>query len=356
MSYLKEAAKYVAIAIAVFIAYLVLKPNDVWPVKWMPKENPGFTGDFSPNELLASMEQISTLPYNGPEDIAIDKEGNIYGGTIEGKILKFAKGSKEFSIFADTKGRPLGLDFDTSGNLIVADAHRGLLSIDTAGKITFLTSMSDSILFKFTDDVEVGSDGKYYFSDASKQYTVEDYKMDLFAHHPNGRLLCYDPVTQTTTTLLDKLYFANGVAVSDSSDFVLVVQTSEFNIVKYWLKGPKAGQKEIILDNLPGFPDGISRGKNGIFWIAVASPRDALLDKLSPHPRTRKYIANLPKPLLPAPKPYGMVIGIDANGKVLKNLQDPKGPFSPITSIQEENGVLYLGSLTASAFGILKKY
>jgi hypothetical protein len=38
----------------------------------------------------------------------------------------------------NTDGRPLGIDFDLDGNLIVADAFRGLLSISNeTGAMTF---------------------------------------------------------------------------------------------------------------------------------------------------------------------------------------------------------------------------
>ncbi len=36
-------------------------------------------------------------------------------------------------VFANTGGRPLGLIFDREGNLIVADAIKGLLSVNKGG-------------------------------------------------------------------------------------------------------------------------------------------------------------------------------------------------------------------------------
>lgn len=352
MKGLKNILQPLALIIVLFIGYLVLKPNEVWPVAYDAPENPGFTGIYAANEKLASAKKYSVSPEEGPEDVAIDKDGNIYVGTKDGKILKFTPDKSAYSVFANTRGRPLGLDFTADGKLIVADAERGLLMVDTSGRIEFLSQASDSIQFKFTDDIEVGSDGKYYFSDASTLFGVHEYKFDLLAHHPTGRLLVYDTASKSTSTLLDSLYFANGIAVSDSADFVLIAQTSDYSIVKFYIKGTKAGQKETILKNLPGFPDGISRGSKGIFWIAIASPRDKMLDMLSQRARTRKYMANLPSFLLPKPKAYGMVLGIDGNGKVVYNLQDTKGNFYPITSVQEHNGLLYLGSLSAPDFAI----
>ena len=76
-------------------------------------------------------------------------------------------------------------------------------------------------------------------------------------HQPNGRLLSYDPRGDSVTAVLYPLYFANGVAVSPNGDYVLVVETGRYRVIRYWLKGPRRGEREIFIDNLPGFPDGI---------------------------------------------------------------------------------------------------
>jgi hypothetical protein len=64
----------------------------------------------------------------GPEDVAIDSLGRIYGGMEDGRIIRFQSDGSHPEVFADTKGRPLGLDFDKAGNLVVCDAYKGLHS------------------------------------------------------------------------------------------------------------------------------------------------------------------------------------------------------------------------------------
>ena len=68
--------------------------------------------------------------------------------------------------WVNTGGRPLGIDFDGNGNLIVADGYIGLLSIAPDGKITTLLTSVDGIPLGFTDDVDVAADGKIYFNAA----------------------------------------------------------------------------------------------------------------------------------------------------------------------------------------------
>ena len=116
-------------------------------------------------------------------------------------------------------------------------------------------------------------------------------------------------------------------------------------------KGPKIGTRERICSNMPGFPDGISTGSDGVFWIGMFTTRNAIADALAPKPFLRKIVYRLPLFLQPAPAKYGFILGIDSIGNVIYNLQDPsETSFSPITSVEEKNGFLYLGSLSYSGF------
>jgi hypothetical protein len=70
----------------------------------------------------------------------------------------------------------------------------------------------------------------------------------------------------------------------------------------------------------------------------------------------RKIVYRLPLFIQPAPVRHGFILGIDSNGNVIYNLQDPSpNSFSPITSVEEENGVLYLGSLNYPGFANIKR-
>ena len=62
----------------------------------------------------------------------------------DGRIMKYDVFGKSLGIFVNTGGRPLGLDFDASGNLIIADAYKGLLSADKNGNITITNNRSGS--------------------------------------------------------------------------------------------------------------------------------------------------------------------------------------------------------------------
>jgi len=343
----------------IVVLYLFLWPVSIQPLAWTPPPAPPLTGQYQQNALLSTTERLSLgtgtpSPGNGfgPEDVALDREGRIYAGLDDGRVMRLQADGTKPEVFSNTHGRPLGLVFDPAGNLIVADAIKGLLSLARDGSVTVLTTGADGVPFGCTNDLDVAADGTIYFTDASSKYPLTDFTADLLEHGPNGRFFAYDPRTKTTHTLLRDLSFSNGVAVSSDQSFALIVETGSYRVHRYWLKGAKQGQSEIFIENLPGFPDGISSNGKGEFWLALVTPRDALLDKLLPHPFLRKAVARLPKLLQPAPKRYSFVLRLDVNGHVIENLQDGSPHcYAEIANAVERQGTLYFGSIGESSVG-----
>jgi hypothetical protein len=119
-----------------------------------------------------------------------------------------------------------------------------------------------------------------------------------------------------------------------------------YRIRRVWIKEPKMGQNDIFIDNLPGFPDGISSNHRDRFWLALVTPRQALFDRMLPYPSVRKVVARLPKFLQPAPQRYSFVLGLDPQGRVVENLQNGSPDcYAQIANVVEHNGALYLGSI-----------
>jgi sugar lactone lactonase YvrE len=359
MSKLKRLFLILAVLIALVALYLLLWPVPISPQAWTPPTAPPLTAQFEQNSLLSTTERLSLGTGTpgagagfGPEDVALDTEGRIYAGLDDGRIMRLQANGTKPEVFSNTHGRPLGLAFDPDGNLIVADAIKGLVSIARDGAVTVLTTEADGVPFGCTNDLDVAADGTIYFTDASSKFPLTNFTADILEHGPNGRFLAYDPKTKTTHTLLRDLCFANGVAISPDQSFALVVETGKYRVHRFWLKDSKQGQAELFIDNLPGFPDGISSNGKDKFWLALVAPRDAVLDKLLPHPFLRKMVARLPKLLQPAPKRYSFVLALDLNGSVVDNLQDPSPQcYAEIANVVERNGVLYFGSIGESSVG-----
>ncbi len=350
----------VLVFIVLLVSYFLFWPVSISPQAWTPQPAPTLTGAYQQNSLLTRTEQLGIVsPQNGfaPEDVALDAENRVFAGFNDGRIMRLTGDDGHWEDFVNTYGRPLGLAFDPGGNLIVADAVKGLLSVARDGAITVLTTEADGLPFGCTNDLDVAADGTIYFTDASYKFPLKEFTADILEHGPTGRLLAYDPKTKTTRTLLTNLCFANGVAVSPDQSFLLVVETGMYRVYRVWLKpgspgNSKWGATEIFIDNLPGFPDGITSNGKDRFWLALVTPRDELLDKLLPHPFLRKMVARLPKFLQPAPKRYSFVLGLDVNGRITDNLQDGSpNCFAEIANAVERNGSLYFGTIGESTVG-----
>jgi sugar lactone lactonase YvrE len=342
---------FVAATVVLVLVYLFLAPSPIDPVAYEPPARPTLTGNLEPNTRLHDAEALAVGQLAGPEDVETDSAGQVYTGLADGRIVRLAaNGAVEE--FVNTGGRPLGLEFDSRGNLFVADAVKGLLRVAPDGEITTLLTEAEGQPLGFTDDLDVSSEGVIYFSDASSKFGNGEYLYDLLESRPHGRLIAHDPRSRQTKVLLKDLYFANGVALSRNEDFVLVNETYRYRITRYWLKGPKASTADTFVENLPGFPDNVTANRQGTFWVALFTLRNDTLDWLSPRPAVKKLLAKLPKMLWPAPQPYGFVLALDEQGRILESLQDPDGKkFPEVTAAHQRGDKLYLGSLSNDRIG-----
>lgn len=343
-------------------AYLFFWPVAVTPVAWQAPEDKGFSGDFSVNDKLSNLEYIRIEDDFGPEDLAIDSKGNIVASLHSGTIAHYAPEQNKLIPWVNTGGRPLGIEFDAHDNLIVADAFRGLLAVTPDGNIRILSQHADGFEILYADDLDIAKDGKIYFSDASTKFgaqkfggTLEASLLDLLEHGGHGRLLVYDPKTSMTHTLADGLNFANGIVLSGDQKSVLINETGSYRVLRYWITGPDKGNLDTVVENLPGFPDNISRAMEGGYWLGLASPRSSALDSLSDSPVLRTVVQRLPAFARPAAQHYGHVLRISDSGEVLESLQDPSGAYPLTTGVLETKSHLFISSLTADKLAMLAK-
>ncbi len=338
------------------ILLFVLWPSPISAVAWTPPVSQGFTGPFEKNERLDEMRFLVQDECIGCEAPVISPDGKyIYAGESDGDILRFDIGGGASTLINNTGGRPLGLHFSPDGDLIIADAKRGLLRCDLqSGDMEILTNAYQDEQMGFVDDLDIDSSGVIYFSDASEKYGYDQVIHDLMEHQAHGALYAYDPATKTTSRLLDDLYFANGVALAEDESYLLFNETGLYSVSKYWLKGAKKGTREYVFDNLPGFPDNIRTGGDGIFWLTLVSPRDPALDDLMPKPGMRNLIMKLPKSIQPAATHYGCIVGITGDGEVKYNFQSSDPAFVEITCVQPYKDKIYLGSLVDTGISYIQ--
>lgn len=335
----------------VIVGYLLFAPVSIDPLAWTPPQpNPAFAAE---NEQLHAIEWLARGNGQGPEGIAVDAQGRLYAGYDDGRVMRLDAHGAHAELLANTGGRPLGITVLGDDSIVVADALKGLLRIDSQRTLHTLATEADGLPLGFTDDADHHGN-IVYFSDASSRHGIHQLMPEVFESRAHGRLLAHDLAAGTTTTLLDDLYFANGVAVGPDGAYVLVNETTRYRVRRYWLTGARAGQSDVFIDNLPGMPDNISFNGQDRFWLALYAPRPAALDALLPHPWLRKIVFRLPAALHPAPAHKARVLAVDLNGQVRADWQDNRpSAYAPITSAVQFEKTLYFGSLSAPAIGRL---
>ena len=368
---LRAAAIVVALGLLAGIGYLALAPVPIEPVAWQAPPAPGYAGPYARNTRLAKLRRVPLGGESGPEGMALGPDGRIYATVASGAILRSnAKGSG-FEKWAATGGRVLGLDFDGAGRLIAADAMRGLLAIGPERKVQLLTDAVDGDPIRYANSVAVARNGRIYFTDSSRRFAAKAWAgtfnasvLDIFEHSATGRVLEFDPATRRTRVVMRELCYANGVALSADERSLFVVETGEYRV---WKIDPNASglsaktalrgspRAKLLLTNLPGYPDNLTRGREGRIWLGLVKPRGAAVDKLSGSPFLRKVVMRLPMALWPVPPAYGHVLAFDENGRIVADLQDPGGAYPETTGVLETGERLWIQSLHADHVAWLPK-
>ena len=355
-----------ALASLATAAYLLWWPTGVHPVAWQPQPSPGYSGPYARNERLADLRLLPLPAGTGPEHMAKGPDGLMYTALGNGHIVRLQRDGHRLEKVADTGGRVLGFDFDREGNLIAADAYKGLLRVSPKGEVSLITrQVSDTDPIVFADAVAVAADGRIYFTEASHRFQPGPWGdpmavslAEILEQRGNGRVLVHDPATHTTEVIATGLVFANGIVVAEDGQSLLVAETGRYRI---WRIPMSARQLDIrmpsqaahvVLDNLPAFPDNLTRGEGGRYWVGLPKPRSALADALAPWPFLRAASFRLPHFMLPVPKPYGHALAFNEQGQILADLQDPSGRYPEVTGITEVQGTLYVHSLVAPAFAM----
>ena len=289
----------------------------------------------------------------GPEDVRVDAAGRVVAG-VDGRVVRLDPATGRHTVLADTGGRPLGLSVRADGAVLVCDHDRGLLRIDPDGRVEVLVDTVDGEPLTFASNVVEGPDGTIWFTTSTSRWHLDDHLGDIFEHSATGRLLRRDP-DGTVHTVRRGLKFANGLVLAPDGSHLLIAETAGYRVIRHWLTGERAGRDEVLAGNLPGFPDNMSLGSDGLLWVAIAAPRNPLLDRLLPLPGAlRVLLWNLPAALRPGPDPIAWVMAFDLDGRLVHDLRLTDGSYRFVTSVTEHGGTLYLGSLAETDVAVAR--
>ena len=365
-------------------AYLLFWPIPVTPVPWDAPKDAGYTDAHQANERLKGLQRIALGEGQvGPEHI-VAHQGWVYTGLFNGDVVRVDTAGQKRETVINTGGRPLGLDFDAQGRLLIADGFKGLLRVSGEGgqaKVeSILTKISHPVPddpVRYADAVKVGPGGTLWLTDASRRFgpqanggTFEASVLDILEHSCTGRLIAQDPDTLQARVALTGLCFPNGIAFSADGKQLFLSETATYRVLAIDLaklslvrtfdghvgvptiqQAMQQGAAKVLIDNLPGYPDNLMRGEGGRIWVGLTKPRSPVIDAAAQHPILRSITLRLPRALWPVPKAYGHVIAFDDTGRIVADLQDPSGAYPETTAITEADGKWFVQSLHAHDIG-----
>uniref|UniRef100_A0A914EBF4 Strictosidine synthase conserved region domain-containing protein n=1 Tax=Acrobeloides nanus TaxID=290746 RepID=A0A914EBF4_9BILA len=361
---------YGALVTGILVALLVSKYE---PESFSIPPPPKFEGPLALNKKLQGAELLLKDQVKGPESLIVEGD-TIYVAPEDGRILKVVNGKivKEV-ILVDDKvcqtsegrfknlekcGRPLGMRQLNKDLIIFADAYLGIVTVDVEkGKTNILLAgdaVVDGVQMKFADDLDVLDENTVIFSDASTKYQYKTCVYGYLESKPDGRIIQLNIKTKEAKVLLEGLYFPNGVQLFPDKQSFLVSETHRDRLKRFYISGPKKGQQEIFVNNLPGAPDNVRLNSRGNFYVAIAYTRHPdkffLWDFLGPYPWVRNLILQLiPDSYLTAFQlsfihKHGLVVEIDNNGKYISSLHDPTGVVKFLSEVHETDKYIYVAS------------
>ena len=331
-----------------------------------PSCDPKAGTEWALNDKLRPARPIGLGRIEGPEDVILDRNDHLYAGSRHGDIIRFlAPDYEEMEIFAHIGGTPLGMAFDREDNLYVCIGGMGLYMVTPDREVVKITdetnrnfkSINDDSRLRLADDLDITDDGLIFFSEATVRYEMHEWATDGLEARGNGRIICYNTNTKKTHTVIDNLIFPNGVCIASDGQSFLFAETWGCTVKRHWYQGPKAGTTEIVLDNLPGFPDNINNSSDGHYWMSLVGMRCPAMDLAWKMPSFRRRMAKqVPRDEWLFPNiNTGCVLKFSETGEILETMWDLGGENHPmITSMREHRGHLYLGGIMNNRIGRLK--
>jgi sugar lactone lactonase YvrE len=193
----------------------------------------------------------------------------------------------------------------------VADADRGLLALDPYdGGIESLVTSVNGRRMRFCNNAAVAANGDIWFSTPAPSTGSRTGRRTSPRTPAPGGCWCVAS-TGLVEVVLEGLAFANGVALAADESYVAVAETGARTVVRHWLTGPRAGERDLLAEDLPGYPDNISRGSDGLVWVTIASPTDRIVERLHRSPMVvRRRASRIPDALQPQPEAHRAGAGL----------------------------------------------
>lgn len=225
---------------------------------------PVFDGALKPNNLLDTAQVF--LEHQGLEDMALDNQGRLvvaYGNQIlrrepDGALQAVARLPDAIHALASYRDG------------LVAATKKGLSFVSGALDGKNIETL-DGHPAPCINALCQGPDGTLLITEGSRDTAYEDWAVDLLRWGKSGRLLAYNPDTDSTEVRAQGLAYCYGVC-SDGKR-ILVSESWAHRVLVLSDGKTSSGPSQI-----PGYPSRIAPASGGGFWLTVFTPRSQLLE------------------------------------------------------------------------------
>ncbi|TGK81610.1 hypothetical protein EHQ24_09900 [Leptospira noumeaensis] len=175
------------------------------------------------------------------------------------------------------------------------------------------------------DDLAISKDGeRIYFTEpydhpnAILGVSIQS-KQEVLTLGRNGHLWKYDLKDNTASLIAHQYTYLDGILLeysqkeSEQESSILLNELSKSRLIRLHLSGDKSGKDELVIEGLPGFPDGMDRDPSGRIWIAIPVERSKLITWLHKHPFWKRLVLYIPEKLQPVSKKTS-IIALSPNG------------------------------------------
>ncbi|KAL1191542.1 Protein STRICTOSIDINE SYNTHASE-LIKE 9 [Cardamine amara subsp. amara] len=338
------------------------------------------TDNLKGTKNILAMAKTIPIPVDGPESIEFDPQGEgPYAAVVDGRILKWRGDDLGWVEFAHTSphrgncskhqvvptcGRPLGLTFEKkTGDLYICDGYLGVMRVGPEGGLAELVvneAEGRKVMFANQGDMDEEED-VFYFNDSSDKYHFRDVFFAVVNGERTGRVIRYDKKTKEAKVVMDNLRCNNGLALNKDRSFLLSCESPTGLVHRYWIKGPKAGTRDIFA-KVPGYPDNIRLTPTGDFWIGLHNTKNnlwRLVEKFKLGKLVEKTVKlEVLAAFMNGFKPHGIAVKISGEtGEVLEILEDKEGKKMKFVSeaYERADGKLWFGSVFWPAVWVLDR-